>query len=33
VKVVDNVIIGAGAVVFKDINSNTVFAGNSAKQI
>ena len=33
VKVGDNVIIGAGAVVLKDINSNTDFVGNPAKQI
>ena len=33
VRVGDNVIIGAGAVVLKDVNSNTTFVGNPAKQI
>ena len=33
VKVGDNVIIGAGAVVLKDIISNTDFVGNPAKKI
>lgn len=33
VKIGDNVIIGAGSVVTKDIPSNTVYAGNPAKQI
>ena len=33
VKVGDNVIIGAGAVVLKDINSNTKIVGNPAREI
>ena len=33
VKIGDNVTVGAGAVVLKDINSNTTFVGNPAKKI
>ena len=33
VTVGDNVIIGAGAVVLKNVNSNKTFVGNPAKQI
>ena len=33
ISICDKVIIGAGAVVLKDINSNTTFVGNPAKQI
>lgn len=33
VKIDNNVIIGAGSVVLSDIKSNTIFAGNPAKQI
>lgn len=33
VKIGDNVIIGANSVVTKDLNSNTVYCGNPAKEI
>ena len=33
VKIGDNVVVGAGSVVVKDVESNTVVAGNPAKVI
>ena len=33
VKIIDNVVIGAGSVVVKDINEKGVYAGNPAKKI
>lgn len=33
IKIGNNVIVGAGAVVLKNINSNTTFVGNPAKEI
>ena len=33
IKIGDNVTVGAGSVVLKDVNSNTMVVGNPAKKI